>query len=307
MKNVNAAHARPIVCLDAGHYGKYNRSPAVPAYYESEAMWQLHLYLKEALEAFGIEVRQTRADQTKDLYITDRGRAAKGSDLLLSLHSNAVGSEVNEDVDYVAVYHLQEDTGTDADDRSKALAEQLAPVIAQVMQTRQGSKTLSRIAKTDKNKDGMLNDNYYGVLNGARQVNVPALIVEHSFHTNTRTANWLLEDANLQRLAQAEAAVIAAYFGIAAPEAPAEDSEATTDGEGYEMKMRTLYNGCSGKDVRAMQILLEANGCKGNMDSKKYGSFGSKTEAAVRQYQEKMGLQVDGRCGPATMGSLLGV
>ena len=24
------------VCLDAGHYGKYNRSPAVSSYYESD-------------------------------------------------------------------------------------------------------------------------------------------------------------------------------------------------------------------------------------------------------------------------------
>ena len=46
-----------IVCLDAGHYGKYNRSPAVPAYYESVRMWDLHLLLKAELEKYGIEVR----------------------------------------------------------------------------------------------------------------------------------------------------------------------------------------------------------------------------------------------------------
>ena len=35
------------VCLDAGHWGKYNRSPVVPAYYESEMNWKLHLLLME--------------------------------------------------------------------------------------------------------------------------------------------------------------------------------------------------------------------------------------------------------------------
>ncbi len=33
MKNVKSGHAQPIICLDAGHYGKYNRSPAIPEYY----------------------------------------------------------------------------------------------------------------------------------------------------------------------------------------------------------------------------------------------------------------------------------
>ena len=217
------------ICLDAGHYGKYNRSPAVPAYYESEAMWQLHLYLKEALEALGFEVKQTRLDQAKDLGVTDRGRAAKGCALLLSLHSNAVGSGVNEDINYPVVYHLAADAGTDADDRSKALALLLAPAIASAMGTRQDGRTSYRLAKTDKNKDGVLNDNYYGLLNGARQVNVPALILEHSFHTNTRSTQWLLEDANLRYLAQVEATQVAAYFGITAAEGSTADATTETD------------------------------------------------------------------------------
>ena len=72
------------------------------------------------------------------------------------------------------------------------------------------------------------------------------------------------------------------------------------------MKIRVLKNGASGKDVKAMQILLEANGCKGKMDSKRYGSFGSKTEDAVKMYQKKNGLKVDGSCGPKTWAALQG-
>ena len=202
------------VCLDAGHYGKYNRSPAVPAYYESVRMWDLHLMLKAELEKYGIEVVLTRADQAKDMELYKRGAASKGCDLFLSLHSNAVGSGVNESVDYVAVYHLTDDAGTTVDDKSKAFAKMVAPAIAETMGVKQGSKTLTRKASTDKNKDGFLNDNYYGVLNGARQVGTPGLILEHSFHTNTRSTNWLLDDANLSRLAEAEAKVVAEYFGV---------------------------------------------------------------------------------------------
>ena len=292
--------SKNIFCLDAGHYGKYNRSPAVPAYYESEAMWKLHLLLKAELENYGFEVVLTRADQTKDMELFARGAASKGAALFLSLHSNAVGSGVNENTDYPAVYHLTDDAGTTVDDVSKELAELLTMAISLCMGTKQGGRALSRLAKTDKNKDGVINDNYYGVLNGARQVGTPGLILEHSFHTNTRSANWLMDDANLRKLAEAEAIVIANYFAKV-EETPS--AEINNTKEGYEMNMRTLYKGCKGEDVRAMQQLLTLRGVACNPD----GSFGPATEKAVRKYQQKKNLQVDGRCGPATMSSLLGV
>ena len=50
--------AKIKICLDAGHYGKYNQSPAVSKYYESDMAWKLHLLLKKELEAYGIEVEQ---------------------------------------------------------------------------------------------------------------------------------------------------------------------------------------------------------------------------------------------------------
>ena len=58
---------RVKICSDAGHYGKYNQSPANGDYYESEVMWKLHLLQKKHLEGYGFEVVTTRADQEKDL------------------------------------------------------------------------------------------------------------------------------------------------------------------------------------------------------------------------------------------------
>ena len=202
------------VCLDAGHSNKYNCSPAVSTYYESVRMWDLHLLLKKELESFGVEVILTRQNISAYMDVCDRGAASKGCDLFLSLHTNAVGSGVNESVDYVAVYHLTEDSKTNIDEQSKSLANALAPVIAQVMSTKNSSKVLSRKASSDRNKDGVLNDNYYGVLHGARKVGTPGLIIEHSFHTNTRSTLWLMDDDNLTKIARAEAKVIAEYFGI---------------------------------------------------------------------------------------------
>lgn len=201
------------ICLDAGHYGKYNRCPGIPEYYESEAMWALHLLLKKHLEALGATVITTRSNPSVDLDLAARGKAAKGCDLFLSLHTNAVGSAMNETVDYVAVYHLTEDTKATCDDVSEDVAKVIAPVISRVMGVAQGYKVLSRKSSNDRNGDGVLNDNYYGVLHGARTVDVPGLILEHSFHTNSRSVKWLLNNANLEELAKKEAECVVAYLG----------------------------------------------------------------------------------------------
>lgn len=203
------------ICEDAGHFGKYNQSPANRSYYESDMVWKLHLMRKKYLEEYeGVEVITTRSNQATDLELTARGRKAAGCDLFISDHSNAVGSCVNEDVDYAVVYHLTNDTTTKCDDISKELAYILAPVISEAIGTKQGWAVKQRLSDNDRNGDGIFNDNYYGVLHGARSVGVPGLILEHSFHTNTRITNWLLDDNNLEKIAKAEADAIAKYFGL---------------------------------------------------------------------------------------------
>ena len=204
------------ICLDAGHYGKYNRSPAVPSYYESDAMWRLHLLLKAELEKYeGVQVITTRKEQSKDLGLIARGQASSGCVLFLSLHSNAVGNNgTNESVDYPVAYCLVNDTRTGADEISKELGAKLAACVCRTMGTTQPGRISQRVYSADRDGDGRANDNYYGVLHGARLANTPGIILEHSFHTNTRSTKWLLQLANLERMAKAEAAVIAEYFGL---------------------------------------------------------------------------------------------
>lgn len=208
MKNVKAGHTRPIVCLDAGHYGKYNRSPVVPAYYESEMVWKLHLMLKKELESYGIEVWKTRADQNKDLDLESRGRASKGADLFLSIHSNAAD---NEAVNYVVCMHQIDDNCGAMDEQSKEIAGLLANCVAGVM----GAKGQIWSTQSSSDRDGNgYKDDYYGVLRGAHSVHTTGVIIEHGFHTNKAQTNWLLVDANLEKLAKAEAKVIADYYGM---------------------------------------------------------------------------------------------
>lgn len=184
------------VCLDAGHYGKYNRSKVVPEYYESDMVWKLHNYLAAELESYGIEVVKTRSEQSKDLGLTARGKKAKGCDLFLSIHSNACDVE---NIDYPLVVTMQDGKG-----------DKLGLAIAKKIEDLMGTRQAGKITK----KKGTYGGEWYGVLEGARQVNVMGLIIEHSFHTNTKAAKWLLNDANLKTMAKAEAEIIAEHFGL---------------------------------------------------------------------------------------------
>ena len=198
------------ICLDAGHYTRYNKG-IVSGYYEGDAMWELHNYLKTELESYGFVVGVTRTDKNKDLAVSDRGLKSKGYDLFLSLHSNAA---TGQSADYVALYHLVKDDTTTADEKSMAVAKVLAPVIASLMGVKQGYQVLTRSVDFDRDKDGQFNDNYYGVLHGADLANTPGVIIEHSFHTNPAACKWLMDSNNLKKLAAAEAKALADHYGL---------------------------------------------------------------------------------------------
>ncbi len=190
------------IMLDAGHFGYRNQSPVVADYYESRQMWKLHLYLKEELENYGFTVLLTRSDINKDLAVTKRGELSRGCDLFLSLHSNAVGGSGGEKVDRVDVYYAYDDLNS-----ASRLGRMLSNAIAKCMEIQTAN------IKTRKSEKG--DWEYYGVMRGARSVGCPLYyILEHSFHTNKRSAEWLLQEENLKKLAKAEAKTIADYYGI---------------------------------------------------------------------------------------------
>ena len=258
------------VCLDAGHYGKYNRSPAVSDYYESDMTWKLHKLLKESLEAFGIEVITTRAKKKEDMPLLARGRASKGCDLFLSLHSNAVGNRVDNSVDRVDIY-------APLNGKAHDLARRLADAIVQVMGTRQRGYV--------KTREGSHGNDYYSVIQGATEVGTPGLLIEHSFHTNLTSALWLMDDVNLEMLASAEAAVIADYYGLFSDK-PTEPAEPVKMGD------RSLVKGMAGPDVRELKHALIKLGYSAADDV-----FDVELELAVNAFKADCGLEVNGKAG----------
>ena len=210
------------VMIDPGHAGSYfNRSPAVPEYYESNMTWALSAKLKTALEKRGIGAALTRQSKDEDVELTERGRRAKGYDLFLSIHSNAAASETPS---APWIIHYSPDDRVYIDEESSVVAHLLGPVISEFMGLPEPYYYTKR-TDFDRDGNGLLDDEYYGVLFGAKSVGVPGVILEHGFHTNPDTARWLMKEENLDRLAEAEAAAVARYFGKEEGDIPMTDAE----------------------------------------------------------------------------------
>lgn len=86
-----------------------------------------------------------------------------------------------------------------------------------------------------------------------------------------------------------------------------EEKQAATEAQGgnkVQIELDVLKRGAKGAQVKTLQRLLNANGCSvgfWGID----GSFGAATEKAVKAYQKKKGLVVDGFVGFATWSALL--
>lgn len=284
-----SAQGAPVVCLDPGHDNRhYNQSPVVPAYYEGQRMWDLALLLKSRLEERGITVRMTKAQVDQVIDLVPRGRMSQGAALFLSLHSNAAATP---QPNWVLALHQVAGKQQAMSEQSRELAGLLAPAAAQVMGTTYQISALQ--SSQDRDGDGY-RDDYYGVLRGAAAVGTPGVILEHGFHTNRENAQWLLSDANLEKLAQREAEVIAEWLNVR-----------PTQERWY--RIRKSWSDAAGQLGAYRELTYAKNACpvgytvfdwNGNPVYRPDDGLA----AFVRQIQQAVGAAVDGIPGPETLG-----
>lgn len=209
-----------LAVIDPGHTGRTYNAGAVKGYYESQAVYELSLYEKEALEAYGIDVILTRKmNENPDLY--ERGQIAVrngktggyGAVLFESNHTNAFNGKACG-VTIIRSEHLP---------GSEKFGSQLAEAIVGVMNPKTGV-TYNRGVTTKTQSNGA---DWYGVIRGAvsgatskgQAAKGPvqyAYIVEHGFHDHPEECAFLAESSYLKAIAEAKAKVIAAYFGYEA-------------------------------------------------------------------------------------------
>lgn len=197
------------IMIDPGHANYYNPSMVVNGYYESVMTWTLSNYLKEELEALGVQADLTKTSLEDDPDLQPRGHMSAGYDFFLSVHSNAASYS---SIDYPVAICYQNLDWTDIDDTSRAVGQLLTDKVTEVMETRQKGIIWQRLSDNDRDGNGVNDDEWYGVLCGARYVGTPGVLMEHSFHTNYRATVWLMQDSNLRKLAKEEANVLYTYF-----------------------------------------------------------------------------------------------
>lgn len=178
---------QPKIVIDAGHGGKdAGATSIVTKVHEKELALKTSLNLKDKLLDLGYEVLMTREE---DIYPTlkDRAKLANDADadLFISIHYNtAPRSEVNGIETYV---YMSND--------NKNIGEKIHT---------------SLINKTGAFNRGLKNGNKLIVLNST---NVPAVLLELGFLTNTEEANKVLDEFYQEDLVNAIIEGINSYFG----------------------------------------------------------------------------------------------
>ena len=189
------------IMLDAGHAGNYNRG-YFRKFYESRMTWTLTNYLKNELKKYGFTVGMTKKSLWHDPKVYRRGKMAKGYDLFISIHSN--WSSVKK-VDYPLAI-VSSKYKKKLYKKAQPIGKKLVKTVRTTMKTRQKAQVWIKRQRNGKD--------WYGVIRGAAAVNVPAVILEHSFHSNRAKCKWLMNKNNLKKMAAAEAKVLAKHYGM---------------------------------------------------------------------------------------------
>ena len=135
-----------------------------------------------------------------------------------------------------------------------------------------------------------------------KKTNAVAFYEEHAFHDNMEDATWF--HTHMEEIAESAAKGLCEYFGISYVEpvpvpAPVEQDVV------IPIQVRMLRRGMKGADVKTLQAALITYGFSCGTAGAD-GDFGNATAAALRKFQTKYGLGVDGIAGNATWSKLLG-
>lgn len=283
------------ICLDPGHYGN-NFNPGVAAgYVESNFTWAYYFLLKERLERYGVEVICTR--KSKDDYpknskgkedLQARGKKSQGCDLFISIHSNAVDNKP----DMTSVFcHWSVRSG------GEAIAKKIGNALTMLFRSEWGHCDAPTFYAEESDKYPSYD--YFGVLKGAASVEVPGIIVEHSFHTNKTYCEWAMQEGSLEKMADVEVNAIAEYYGLSQP---------IHDELFYIPQLVDLVKGDKGEAVKRLQMRMRQVSAEFDEEVKAHsfkngmpdGSFGGKMVETIKKFQKYAAIPVTGNLDATT-------
>lgn len=241
-----------LLCIDPGHFGTESKIVDAESYgyAESTATLQMGLRLQEVLKAqYGIDSYLTREtdDITLEGYTNEeldsrmialRGEYAAGSDFFISLHTNSNADNANDCPTFEQPLAINKTiilanrvayTSPSALLLCNAVGEEVTKVNNSMgLSTNDTFRTVDTdtvLEWTIEYNDSLdaagtvclrlgSKGDYYGVLRGATEVDVPGIIIEHGFHSAPDVRRAAMEGELLEEWVQADARGIARGFGF---------------------------------------------------------------------------------------------
>ena len=230
---------KPLIILDPGHGGIDPGTHGQTGIQEKDLVLSVARTLRKALESTGrYRVQLTR---DSDVFIPLRGRVniarAAHADLFVSLHAD---SNDRRDIRGASVYTLSEDA-SDREAATLAEKENMSDVIAGVDLTGENNPVASiliDLAQRDTmNRSVRFAETVLGTLPAVTSIqplsphraagfavlkapDVPAVLIELGYLTNTKDENDMATDAWRNRVSRAISAAIDAHFGNGAVSLP---------------------------------------------------------------------------------------
>lgn len=276
------------ICLDPGHYGDYYNPGVAAGYVESNFTWTYAWLLKERLEKYGVEVTMSRDTKNENPGLQARGKKAAGCDLFISVHSNGIDNKPS--MNAVVVNWSVRSGG-------EGIAKKIGGALTDLFKKEWGS--VCELQPYSRESTVYPGYDYFGVLKGAASVEVPAIIVEHSFHTNQQYCEWAMKEGNLEKMADVEVNAIAEYYELTRP----------LDDDFYHIVLTTdLKKGDKGIAVKQLQMRMRQVSAEFDEEVKAHsfknglpdGSFGGKMVDTMKKFQQQCGIAVTGELDSET-------
>lgn len=257
-----AVNENVVVALDPGHDSTHTGAGA-NGVREEVLTLKIAQYCKEELEKYAnVSVYMTRttaacpypSNKNSGGDISDRVYAAAkaGASIFVSFHLNSSTSTSAKGAEVIVP---NDSWKPEVAQQGKELANDIMDELTAIGLQKRSIYSKDTTLADEKYPDGSKSD-YFSVQIAAKENNIPGIIVEHAFVTNTGDVNtYLNNEAGLKKLGVADATGIAKYLGVSK-----EKGTWVEDSNGWKYKEGGKYVTNSWKDIDGKRYYFDANG-----------------------------------------------
>ena len=274
--NARAVNENVVVALDPGHDSTHTGAGA-NGVREEVLTLKIAQYCKEELEKYAnVSVYMTRTtaacpypgNKNSGGDISDRVYAAAkaGASIFVSFHLNSSTSTSAKGAEVIVPNNSWK---PEVAQQGKELANDIMDELTAIGLQKRSIYSKDTTLANEKYPDGSKSD-YFSVQIAAKENNIPGIIVEHAFVTNTGDVNtYLNNEAGLKKLGVADATGIAKYLGLSKT-----TGTWVQDSNGWKYKENGKYVSNSWKDIARSRYYFDSNGYRVNgwqtISNKKY-------------------------------------